>query len=394
MASDKSIADSAGARIFSNPWPASLLGLGAAGIGALVYQITGSVLVPLIILGPLSAGVAIAIRPGSPAVLGFAAVTGFMVCFALLPSWDSIRMFMLVLSATAALAAVLMLLPRTLRRVAFSLIIIFHFGGILSSAFSQPPAPAVVQWAWTYVYRPYLEFMYLTNAYHFYSPEPGPGDLVWFYVKFEDGSADWFKIPRREDNALAVEYQRRLSLTQAVNGLTATPFSEEAYKRRLLAINTEGIPAYPKMDAMSQYRVPNALSKEMLRSFARYVTYTKAHETEPPRKVASVKIYRLLHNFLQPQELADGMDPDSLWLYSAYFQGEYDTNGNLLDPEDPLLWWMIPIIKTDSADGPIIADYLMQHAQQEKTPKKAPDPINNPGINPIPGAQDEKVPMP
>ncbi len=27
------------------------------------------------------------------------------------------------------------------------------------------------------IYQPYLEFMYLNNAYHFYSPEPGPGQL-------------------------------------------------------------------------------------------------------------------------------------------------------------------------------------------------------------------------
>jgi len=392
MASDTSVADSSSARIFSNPWPAMLLGLGAAGISVLVYRTTGTVLVPFLLLGLLSAGVAIAIRPQSPAVLGLGAVTGFTVCFALLPSWDSIRMFMVVLSATAAVAAVLMSLPRTLRRIAFSLIIVFHLGGILSSAFSQPPAPALAQWAWTYVYRPYLEFMYLTNAYHFYSPEPGPGDLVWFYIKFEDGSAEWFKIPRREDNSLAVEYQRRLSLTQAVNGLMAPQLPEEVRKRRQLAIATEGIPGHPLIDPVTQYRVPSALSKEMLRSFARHVTYTKAHATEPPRKVSSVKVYRLQHQFLQPQELADGIDPDSLWLYFAYYQGEYDTNGNLLDPEDPLLWWMIPIVKTDSADGPVVMDYLTQHAEQQKAPKKAQDPINNPGIKAIPGSHDDKAP--
>ena len=38
-----------------------------------------------------------------------------------------------------------------------------------------------MNWAWVYFYRPYLQFMYLERHVSlFYSPEPGPGILVWF----------------------------------------------------------------------------------------------------------------------------------------------------------------------------------------------------------------------
>ena len=41
------------------------------------------------------------------------------------------------------------------------------------------------------VYRPYLNLLYMTNAYHFYSPDPGTSSVMWFAVYYDDGTFDW-----------------------------------------------------------------------------------------------------------------------------------------------------------------------------------------------------------
>src|SRR5207253_4479160 len=125
------------------------------------------------------------------------------------------------------------LLPRVVQRTIVSLMIVLHFVGILSAVSSVPPTPPLMNWAWIYVYRPYLQFMYLNNAYHFYSPEPGPGILVWFHVRYDDGSSDWYKIPDRSQNPLTLEYQRRLSLAESTNQLLhAGGIPEEILRNR------------------------------------------------------------------------------------------------------------------------------------------------------------------
>ncbi len=379
---------------FTNPWPALVLGVGAAGVALTVAQFVDhsvtplGVSIPLVLLGLLGAGVAVAIRPMSPLVLGLSALVGLGVCVAMDPAWDSARLLVAVLSGTAGLAAVLMLLPRVIRRVAFSLIILFHFGGILSAALSVNPSPWLVGWTWLHVYRPYLEFMYLTNAYHFYSPEPGHGDLVKFYLKYEDGTTRWFKIPCREDNPVTVEYQRRLSLTQAINQLNSPTLTPEMWAQRNSLARNPGIPPHPTMDATLQYRPPQPFARENLRSFARHVTHTIRHPTNPDVKCVSVKIYRVVHKILTPVELNEGIDPEEPWLYVHFYEGEYDLDGNLINPTDPLLYWVIPIVKAGSEKGSTI-DYVQQHAELGNTTRQERDPAIIPGAPLIPGASEK-----
>ena len=38
-----------------------------------------------------------------------------------------------------------------------------------------------------------------------------------------------------------------------------------------------------------------------------------------------------------------GMSPYNPTLYLPYFQGEFDGHGRLVDPTDPLLYWLVPI---------------------------------------------------
>src|SRR5438128_1842535 len=114
--------------------------------------------------------------------------------------WDSAALLFRIATVLAAVGAVVVLLPSVGRRIVISLVILFHFGGIITAVTSVNPSPWVITQLWTSVYRPYLYFMWLNNAYHFYSPEPGPANLMWFCIEYEpdpDGTKNfrWVLVP-------------------------------------------------------------------------------------------------------------------------------------------------------------------------------------------------------
>ncbi len=362
MASDDSVMASPEEGPFTNPWPFLYVGLATTGAALLC---SGTFLaLPFLIVGLLATGAAIAVRPQSPAVLGLAALAGGFAVLGMNPEWDSARMMLGVLSAVSGVAALLMLLPTLVRRIAVTLLILFHFGGILTAVTSVAPySPWVSQFLWVNVYRPYLELTYLTNAYHFYSPEPGPATHVWFYVKYEDGSGRWFKIPNRDNHPVAQEYVRRLSFTESVNQLDP-PLSlfqlQEPYKARQEAGELHDIPMDPRIDISFQYRTPTFFARKLLQSYARYAARNTPHPTDPAIPVTGVKIYRVVHNILFPQELVEGFDPNYPTSFVPFYQGEFDPEGQLKNPQDPFLYWLIPILTEDQARQARSMTYLKQ----------------------------------
>ena len=44
-------------------------------------------------------------------------------------------------------------------------------------------------------FRPYLDFLFLSSAYQFFAPDPGPTSLIWFRVRYEDGTVRWKEWP-------------------------------------------------------------------------------------------------------------------------------------------------------------------------------------------------------
>lgn len=337
---------------FSNPWPFLCVGL-VASVAALLLSLIahdhmGPVRAGLLVAGLLATGVAVTIRPGSVVVVGLASLAGFVAAGAM-DEWDSARLMVRVLATVAALAAVLLLAPRFVRRLVVSLLILFHFGGILTAVTSVPPNPWLSMVLWAHVYRPYLEFMYLNNAYHFYSPDPGPATLAWFRVEYEDRSARWVKIPNRADYPLAINYQRRLSLTESINQLSPQPapqMLQQLLLRRHQAGQELGIPMHPDMPEALQFREPVMYSKKMLEAYARHAAVTYKHLDDPAKKVIGVKIYRIVHGLPEPSRVATAKGKlDDETMYLAYYQGEFDPDGNLKDPTDPFLYWLIPILK-------------------------------------------------
>ena len=58
------------------------------------------------------------------------------------------------------------------------------------------------------VYRPYLNLLYMSNAYHFYSPDPGTSSVLRFAVFYDDGHYEWIQVPDKKDCPIGMTYQR------------------------------------------------------------------------------------------------------------------------------------------------------------------------------------------
>ena len=161
---------------------------------------------------------------------------------ALLASWalfwsadattgDSLRLFLAALAAVAFLAAPLIAASPAIRRFGVSLLIVYHFAGILSAVISAQPGPWIIGQAQHWVFRPYLGFMYLVNAYRFYAPEPGPASQLWCRIEYLDGKtplSHWVKVPDMDDEGrpsyrTSLQYTRRLALTENVARTTPAP---------------------------------------------------------------------------------------------------------------------------------------------------------------------------
>jgi hypothetical protein len=317
----------------------------------------------IILGGLLAVGGAVAWRPASVGILGTACLADLFACGALDPEWDSLRLLLLVLSAVAGFAAVVMLLPRAARRAVVSLLIVLHFAGIANAVLTVHPTPWLASYTWTHFYRYYLEFMYLSNAYHFYAPEPGPATLMWSYVKYDDGTGQLVEVPRWDAFRFTLQYQRRLPLTETINQLTvpdAKSFPAALY-RRLAAGQQDGVPLHPDLEQLLQYRVPTIYAQRMMESYARYLARSTAHPTDPRRKVTGIKIYRVVHSILYARELASGLDPEDPSVYHTFYQGEFTPEGQLKTPDDPYLYWLIPIYR-EKGDN-TLHDFLKVHVR-------------------------------
>jgi hypothetical protein len=335
-------------RLCRGPWTAMAIG-GAGTLLALVIQkTTGASVLPLALGGVVAAGVSVAIRPRDPGVLLAAAVCGFVGAFALPSDWDSIRMLIFVLAVLSGVCTILVVMPQTMRRIVFSILIICHFGAIGTAAFNVEPKPWMVSFLYGHLTHYYLEFVYLTNAYHFYAPEPGPGLLIKFLVKYDDGTSRWFVIPNRDSHPWLLNYQRRLSVAEGLNGPpNMQQIPENVLRARMIAGQRDGIPFYdgPRWN-LREYSPAAPYTKRILSDYARHVALTVKNPDNPDASVVGIKIYRVTHRLPLAKEIKAGVDPAKPWFYQPYYLGEYDANGELKNPDDPYLYWLIPITNT------------------------------------------------
>jgi hypothetical protein len=375
-------------RGFSVPWVLLLSGLAVTVAGGL-FGLAGATFFQVLGLGAgvLLAGGGVARRLGqagwgleerieTAAMISLAGFAGLLAYFGAERSWDSMRLLLGAAFGVSLVAALVVLLPGMVRRAAISLLVVFHFTGMLVAITSIDPPNSVGPWlpkmAWAWVYRPYLHFLYMSNAYHFYSPDPGPPTHLWFAVRYSDGNYTWARLPDRANSPVGMHYQRMLALPE--HTFTAQPrlpytdaelalYYEQTGKRPDISswediirrrerasafLNyKEPIPYVVDMALAEQYREPNDASKKVIASVARHVFWNAEELTghTPPAgvKVVSVKVYRVVLQVLTPQEMAAGIDPAAKFKHWPYFLGEFDGNGKIIDTKEPFLYWYIPI---------------------------------------------------
>jgi hypothetical protein len=309
-----------------------------------------------------------------------------------LMNWVTIQRFLAVMAALALVAAPLAVVDVPMRRVVLSGLVVFHLGGIVCAALGSPPTPWIVNQLWVRIYRPYLQFMYLNNAYHFYSPQPGPPCHLWFRLYYTDDQgerqAQWYKIPYLDDDGrhghtTSLEYQRYLSITVYSEMTERFLTDSDAYKKVLalrLAWTPEGakkaavlgqaplqheilIPMHRDLAPSLQFHHPQIQVKWLMESYVRHVFHKHAQK-HPDRHYTSMRVYRVIHaipptgHFLH--ENLEANDPAT---YSPIYMGEYGTDGKLLDKNDPFLYWLLPIQREPPAAlfSPI-KDWARRHA--------------------------------
>ena len=386
----------------------------------------GAALAPLrfvaLLVGLITTGAAVSLRlrtagqqfderMESAGVLAVAAFAALLAFFATDPAWDSMAMVLVALIAVALFGVVLVLLPTPARMIVVGVLVLVHFGGIITAATTiDPPgasAPWVSQKAWL-LYRPYLQFMYLNNAYHFYSPEPGPPALMWFHIKHKDGQVKWVKIPHRDDDPVPIHHTRLLSITESAAATTmqqpAEPLWDDLKFDRQRNGDAYDIPLAPEniMPFAMQHQETQAYSQRMQESYVRHIARLYPGADDNP--ITGIKVYRLRHTIMNPEPMAEGRNLLDHTLFVAFYQGEfnkdgkllypdaYDKMGNLIGRKDPFRFWYMPIyyqpkdhtlpyrpdMKPDELE---LVDCLSRHARLDITKKpteQPPDPNDSP----------------
>jgi hypothetical protein len=324
-------------------------------------------------LGILIAGCAVSMRPRLPSAWLIGAAACLAGRFGFAPEWDTARLVATVFAVIGALGIVMLYLPPIWRVALASVLILFHFSGILSAVLSPPSTPWLAQQAWTRVFRNYLLFTYMNNAYQFYSPDPGAASEAWFCIEYvpKEQSAPaegadqkppasvkkWVKIPRRDvdfKDPLGQAYYRRLALTEQMiqPGMSYVSAREQGEMLQRRQTRSD-IPMGPVLYNKQQFAPASDLVRRLL--LPAYVRHIAAEFAKQDMDIRAIKVYRVEHSLLSAETLATGRadgvptcenySPYDPTTYLPYYQGEYDASGNLLNSRDPLLFWLIPIVR-------------------------------------------------
>jgi hypothetical protein len=329
---------------------------------------------------------------------------------------DTLRFFLSVLAFAIAFGVSLMTARVAVRYIVLSIVATLHFLGIVTATLATPPSPWLATQVWHRLAHPYLEFMYLNNAYHFYSPEPGATTHFWMYVYYDTGEkmklpdgkdfpkldSVLVKIPDVDDQGrssypVSLEYQRMLSLNENITSPEVSPplyqldtkgqiLPGAILKSRLINSTTGDhwrdviigqdpalttpeaeIPLVPGAAPETQYQKPGLTSLRLMESFIRYAG-RKKHPTHPEWRPVMVRAYRALHAIPIWPVFMTGADPNDPTTFRVSFNGTFDPkDGTLNNANEVLLNWVIPTLKAqpDHADSPVFCWYRL-HALERK----------------------------
>jgi len=134
-----------------------------------------------------------------------------------------------------------------------------------------------IDWLEEYVFRPYLDLLYLNHGYSFFAPEPGPSYVIEYEVRRKDGSVERGRLPDIEKHRPRLMYHRYFMLATQNFGLM--------------------------MDAEARGKITADSTNTLARAIAREVT--RRYEGE-------YGVLRLLtHRLLWPEEVLAGKSPSA-----------------------------------------------------------------------------------
>jgi hypothetical protein len=360
---------------WSTVWRVGRIGIGLIALAAILEGVMRATALPswlftirllLVFIGSLLVGAAVSLRPDLWKAWLVGAVGAALGILGLPAHWDSFRLVYGVMTAVAVVWTLGLLAPPRYRLPVLSAIILFHFTGIFFATTTPPPTPWVTEQVFLRVYNPYLQFLYLRNAYHFYSPQPGPASVLVFLLKTETGTdpqtgektyeTKWVVLPRRPadiKDPLGLTYYRYLAITEQVAhgtpGLRAnTDEAEEMRQRRRMVAHLIPIHPLDELDLQYQMMQPD-VARYVLPSYASHVILEHTPDAKTAAKT-TVKIYRLQHNTMPIDDFinwrkhpATISDPYHPMTYRPFFLGEFNVRGDLINPKEPMLYWLVPI---------------------------------------------------
>ena len=110
----------------------------------------------------------------------------------------------------------------------------------------------------------------------------------------------------------------------------------------------------------------------MLKEYAKHVARSYPSKDDPSLEIAGIKIYRVIHVMLDPNQMLDpDANPAGEWTFRPYYLGEFTKDGVLKNPQDPLLYWLIPIFRTPIGWQPSLVQRPIELFEQE--PQFGPD---------------------
>jgi hypothetical protein len=196
-------------------------------------------------------------------------------------------------------------------------------------------------------------------------------------------------LPKRPGDVrdpLGLTYYRRLSITEQVarsypEFMLQRTFEQSevqaAREQRTLPGADPQIPLHPDESAFLQYRLPTPdIMRYVLPSYAQHLITEHAplagvddpaRQDEVMRKT-TVKVYRIEHRTLTVEEFRRGVSPYQPTTYKPYFLGEFNVYGELVDPKDSMLYWLVPVIARPGGAAPgdpekkDYDDYMSAHA--------------------------------
>lgn len=183
-------------------------------------------------------------------------------------------------------------------RSAASVLIILHLVAITAAPWAMPPSSVLAQQFFGF-FQPYLNAAYLNHGYHYFAPEPGPGHLIRYELKRDDGRLITGQFPDAVKQTPRLLYHRHFMLSETANRLAVDPGQQAALEALSRSFANHLMAQYSADEAtlyLRRHYIPtpdqaaSGLPLDAPELFAERPLGTFRREADPPARQASGRI--------------------------------------------------------------------------------------------------------